>query len=157
MKICILALMVALSFVACNTSVYKTQELDLSSHQFSLKVQAPEGASVTIDSLGSMTEMVIKKEDQNFLLKIIKQEALPSHTVASLKAESIKEKSMNSGFKIIEEQPDGYVYEIDWLNNSKNYNFFKAKIEQNITYTFYGDILGVLTKEQAASLYSCLK
>ena len=144
-----------LAIVSCKKES-KYADYDLIQHGLSLKIKAPAEPEVNVTDLGIAKDIAIKK-GEHFHIQIISS-AVSTYSVEDLVKEKREEVEAGPFFsEIIEENPNGFVFEKKIDENNINYDFRYIRIQGDTEYSFQTGLLGKFSKEDAIDMFEAVQ
>lgn len=145
------------SILACKSSPTNGwQELDLLSHGLPVSIQAPADPEITKQDMGVWQDVTIKSGDDYYVQLICST----ASTVDVNKVKSgILEEVENGPFfsKIIEDHPNGFIFEKKISEERTNYDFRYIKIMGDKEYVFQTGLIGTFTEEGVKKMYAAVQ
>ena len=158
LAVLVLSLAILSSCSEAKKPVYQLQELDLLPQGVPLKIKAPKGSDVKKETLaGIMDDIEVSKADEKFCIGIKGQPMLPDMTPTAMKAAELSRIKTVQGFtKIIREEGDGFVYEINY-GSGPVLDFYYVVTRGENVYEFKVGDLGTYSPEQVDAMYDAAK
>lgn len=134
----------------------KYPELDLLEYGVPLKINAPESSVVTVDDLGIVQDITVRKGDKFYLQIIAGTSYLNSlkEVVEKQKADAISSSSFS---KIIEEDEHGFIFEKKYASDRISYDFRYVRLQGDNEYVFQTGLLGQFSLEEVKEMYSAIQ
>ena len=158
-KIFLLFLGVALFSVACQKDTQaEWKPKELLQYGLPITILAPDSTIVKSDDLGGgLIKDVTVKGGKDYFIQIYASQA-ETNDIARLKSDQLSEVKGNRFFsKIINEEADGFLYEMVIDSNTTNYGFRHIRVQGDMEYIFQPGLIGNFTLEQAERMYDAVK
>ena len=129
-------------------------EKDLLSYGIPITIKMPDSAEINMMDWGVQKDLTISEDWYN--LQIFSSKAL-THDLSKLKNNKLQEVKSNPYFsQIIQEDPDGFIFEIK-LDSLLNYDFRHFKIQGDNEYSFQAGMVGERSLEEVERLYQIVR
>jgi len=148
-----------ITIMACqnNTATSNLKSTDLLQYGIPITIMAPDSIAVKSGNLGFSQDVTIKGEEAGFDLQIFAYSAT-TMDINKVKEEQLAEIKSNRYFsKIIQEDPDGFLYEMALDSTNLNYGFKYLRIQGDKEYTFQTAMVGTFSLEEAKGMYEAVK
>lgn len=159
MKKVIFTLMLSASLMwSCQTDINADlAEKDLMEYGVPVTIMAPDSATVKARNMGSLMKDVTVKGEGNYDLQIMASSATTSD-LARVKAEQLATVKTNRYFsRILSEEENGFLYEMEIDSNNLNYNFRYIHLQGDQEIIFSAGMASTLTQEEAERIYEAVK
>jgi len=132
-------------------------EKDLMEYGVPVTIMAPDSATVKARNMGSLMKDVTVKGEGNYDLQIMASSATTSD-LARVKAEQLATVKTNRYFsRILSEEENGFLYEMEIDSNNLNYNFRYIHLQGDQEIIFSAGMASTLTQEEAERVYEAVK
>ena len=132
-------------------------EKDLMEYGVPVTIMAPDSATVKARNMGSLMKDVTVKGEGNYDLQIMASSATTSD-LARVKAEQLATVKTNRYFsRILSEEENGFLYEMEIDSNNLNYNFRYIHLQGDQEIIFPAGMASTLTQEEAERVYEAVK
>jgi hypothetical protein len=139
--------------IACKKGM-TLQATDLNKYGAPFSIMAPKNVVVTATNLGGAMDDITLVKDR-FDVQIIGGTKTAADA-KTLKAEKIAElKTTSPTFKMLKEEEDGFVYEMQI--DTTVYNFFYAKIVGDKQFSFQTGFTATATQAEATEMYEAVR
>jgi len=148
-----------ITVLACqnNAATSNLKPTDLLQYGIPITIMAPDSIVVKSGNLGFSQDVTIKGEEADFDLQIFAYNATTTD-VNKVKQEQLEEIKSNRYFsKIVQEDPDGFIYEMALDSTNLNYGFKYLRIQGDKEYTFQTAMVGTFSLEEAKGMYEAVK
>lgn len=148
-----------ITLIACqsNTATSNLKPTDLLEYGIPITIMAPDSIAVKTGNLGFSKDVTIKGEEAGFDLQIFAHNAT-STDINKVKQEQLEEIKSNRYFsKIVQEDPDGFIYEMALDSTNLNYGFKYLRLQGDKEYTFQTAMVGTFTLEEAKGMYEAVR
>ena len=155
---CLILGIATLGVFACqNTSKTTLKPLNLLQYSIPMTIMAPDSAKVVSGSLSFSHDVTIKSEADNYDIQIFAYDATTTN-LASVKASHLAEVTSNTYFsKIIEEEEEGFIYEMTFDSTATNYGFRYLRIQGDREYIFQSGLVGIFNLKEVKTMYNAVK
>lgn len=131
--------------------------LELLQYGLPVTVLAPDSAAVKSDDLGGLIKDVTVKGGDDYSIQIYATDATTTD-LAKVKAAQLAEVKSNRYFsKIIEEEENGFLYEMKLDSTNINYGFRHVRVQGDMEFVFQPSLIGTFTLEEARRMYEAVK
>ena len=146
-----------LFFLGCqNDAKTNLKPLDLLQYGAAITIMAPDSAKVTTEDLLVQKDISIKKGDDYFVQVSISD--VTSTDIPTVKAERLALVKSDKYFKkIIEDKPDGFIYETQIDSTYHNFGFQRVNIQGTKEYIFQTGFTGQYSLEDVKRMYEATK
>ena len=158
MRLFTLCLLIPLLFTACaGDGNAGFRELDLTTYNIPVTIQAPDSAKVVTGSLtGPIDDVTVKSPADRYAVQILAS-AASTNDMARLKAEELELVRENRYFeKIVSEEPAGFVFE-NRIDSTALYGFRYIVYRGDREIVFQNTFDGVYTLEEIQRMYDSVK
>jgi len=136
---------------SCSEPKSTYPDLDLMSYGLPIKIKAPLDAEVKFSDMLLMKDVTVKKDDYD--MQIFASEVI-SLDVAKIKAEQLNAQKAKPTFsKVIEEVPNGFIFEKFRSDSTLNYDFRYVRIQGDQQYIFQTGLVGKFTEKQVKDMF----
>jgi len=145
--------------IACQSSGSKSdmRSLDLLKYGIPMTIMAPDSVAVKSGSLSFSKDVTIKGEESGFDIQIFAYDATSMDTEV-VKKEQLEQIKDNPYFsKIVQEDPNGFIYEIALDSTSTNYGFKYMRVQGDKEYIFQNGMTGSFSLEEATTMYEAVQ
>ena len=157
MRVVLSLLMFSILIWSCKSDpVSEYKELDLLSYGVPLKIMAPDSSDIKKEDWITQQGVTIKK-GKDYEVQVWAGTASTTDMVAfkANKLAEVKNKEIFS--KIIQEDPDGFIFENQLDSNTLYYGFYYLVLQGDFEYTFQNGLRGDFTQEQAENMYRAVR
>ena len=154
-----LLLITAILFIFSCKQEPKTNyvELNLLEHGIPLTIMAPPEPEIKKTDLTVMQDITIKKTDENYYIQLYASSANTTD-VQKLKSEQLEDVKKNPYFsKIIEEFPQGFIYEKQLDTTNISYGFKHLHVQGDQEFIFQNGLIGMFQLEDIKNMYEAVK
>ena len=133
--------------------------VDLSSYGVSASLLVPDSSALDIktNDLGIMQDITVQ-DGEGYSIQIFASQAGKSSSVQKLLQEQKEEVKKHPLFsRMVEEYPDGFIFENRIDSTTTSFDFRKVKIHQGQEYIFRTGLLGIFTEEQVKKMYKAIQ
>lgn len=131
-------------------------DLDLLKHGISIKIKAPEGASVEVNDMGIAKDVAVTN-GKDFYIQILNSNAV-DYDAKNLKSQELIYLQKKDYFsKLIEEDDYGFIFEKKFGENKLNYDFRYFKIQGDQEYKFQVGLIGDFTEADVRNMYDAIQ
>ena len=159
MKYYYLLLLSCLSLFACQNTASKSdlQPLDLLKYGIPITIMAPDSVAISNGTLSFSQDVTIKGEEPGFDIQIFGYDAATTN-IDAVKGEHLADIKTNRYFsKIIQEDSDGFIYEIALDSTNLNYGFKHIRIQGDREYIFQTAMVGSFNLEDTKRMYEAVQ
>ncbi|NJL77535.1 MAG: hypothetical protein HC892_23365 [Saprospiraceae bacterium] len=151
-------LIIVLALSACQQDKTNWKPLDLLAYGVPMTIEVPIDSPQIKTSNGLLGEKeVIVKAGNGFDL-LITYQAAGTSDMTQLKATQIDYvKDIPNFSKIIEEQPDGFIYETVVDSSNVFYGFRYIRLQGDNQYVFQSGMIGAFTLDEAKQMYQAVQ
>ena len=136
---------------SCAEPKAKYPDFDLMSYGLPIKIKAPADAEVKFSDMLLMKDVTLKKDDYD--MQIFASEVI-TLDIAKIKAEQLAGQKAKSSFsKVIQDDPNGFIFEKMRSDSTANYDFRYIKIQGDQQYIFQTGLVGKFTEQQVRDMY----
>jgi len=136
---------------SCSEPKANYPDLDLMSYGLPIKIKAPLDAKVKFSDMLLMKDVTVKKDDYD--LQIFGSEVV-TLDIAKIKQEQLNAAKAKSSFsKVIQDDPNGFIFEKVRIDSSLNYDFRYIKIQGDQQYVFQTGLIGKFTEDQVRDMF----
>lgn len=140
---------------ACSEPKSNYPDLDLMGHGLPIKIKAPANADVKFSDMLLMKDVTVKKDEYD--LQIFASEVI-TLDIAKIKAEQLNGQKIKSSFsKIIQDDPNGFIFEKLRSDSTLNYDFRYIKIQGDQQYIFQTGLVGKFSEQQVRDMYESVQ
>lgn len=145
-------------FCTCTTEpVQKWKELDLLSHGIPFSILAPDSANVVVTDFGKIVKDVTIKKGKDYSIQIFASDARIAD-IAKVKEAQVNEVKSNPYYsKIVEDFPNGFIYESKLDSTRINYGFKYVKLQGDKEYLISNGMIGSFTLDQVKQMYTAVE
>ena len=148
-----------LFLVACqNTnSSSDMRSLDLLQYGIPMTIMAPDSVEVKSGSISFSKDVTIKGEEPGFDIQVFAYDATSMDNQV-VKNEQLEQVKANRYFsKIVQDDPNGFIYEIALDSTSLNYGFKYVRVQGDREYIFQNGMVGSFSLEEATKMYEAVQ
>lgn len=144
-------------FCACNSEpAQKWNELDLLSHGIPFSILAPDSAEVVVTDFGSIVKDVTIKKGKDYSIQIFASDARITD-IEKIKSGQLNEVKSNPYYsKIVQDYPEGFIYESKLDSTRTNYGFKYIKLQGNKEYLISNGMIGSFDLDQVKKMYGAI-
>ena len=136
---------------SCSEPKSTYPDLDLMRYGLPIKIKAPLDAEVKMSDMLLMKDVTVKKDEYD--MQIFSSEAM-TPDATKIKAEQLKDQKSKSTFsKIIQEDPNGFIFEKFRSDSTLNYDFRYIRIQGDEQYIFQTGLIGKFSEKQVREMY----
>ncbi len=150
---------VLLLTLACqDTPQTNYKPLNLLPHGLPITIQAPEGVKINMEDMGVMKDItVVEGLGHTYNVQIFSSAAntINFQQVKNEHLEEIKSREMFT--KLIEESPNGFIYEQQIDSTHIGYGFKYVHIQGDQEFIFQNGILGIFKLEDIKNMYRAVQ
>jgi len=152
MKKIIILLTLAFGIIACNSD--GLESINLQEHGANIDIKMPAGAEINSEPLGLRKEITVKQDKFNVIILVADE---VTQTAAEMKKEKLEGvKALDIFSKIIQEDDNGFIYEINQGAN-KNYDFRYVYVKNGTSHDFRRNFVGDYTLNEVKTMYKAVK
>lgn len=130
-------------------------DMDLMKHGLPIKIKAPVDAKVKMSDMFLMKDVTVKKDDYD--LQIFESEVI-TQNIESIKGEQLSTQKAKPTFsKVIQEDPNGFIFEKFRSDSTLNYDFRYVRIQGDKQYIFQTGLIGKFTEQQVRNMYESVQ
>lgn len=151
--ICILFSLFLITSCSEPKSIYP--DLDLMRDGLPIKIKAPADAKVKMSDMLLMKDVTVIKDEYN--LQIFASEYI-TKDISKIKAEQLNTQKVLPTFsKIIQDDPNGFIFEKLRSDSTLNYDFRYIRIQGDQQYIFQTGLVGKFTEKQVRDMYESVQ
>jgi len=152
MKKIILLLAIAFGTIACNSDGLET--INLQEHGANIDIKAPADVEITGEPIGLRQEIRVKQDQFNIIILVAEEATQTVEEMKKAKLESVK--SLDIFSKVIQEDDNGFIYEIN-QGTEKNYDFRYIYVKNGTSHDFRRYFSGDYTLDEVKKMYNAVK
>lgn len=142
--------------MSCKESSTNLESMSLLEYGLPIKINAPEGVTVTVDDLGVWKDVTVK-DSLDFNLQIIASQST-TFEKSKIVADQLSDVKAGRYFsKVIEEYEDGFIFEKKIDEENINYDFRFIKLNGDREYIFQTGLLGTFSEEAVRNMYNAVQ
>ena len=140
---------------ACGEPKANLPEMDLMKHGLPIKIKAPIDAKVEVSDMLLMKDVVVQKDD--YYLQIFSSDAMTTD-IAKIKEDRMNEVKAKSSFiKIIQDDPNGFIFEKMRSDSTSNYDFRHIRLQGDKQYIFQTGLIGKFSEATVREIYQSVQ
>jgi len=125
------------------------------SYGLPIKIKAPLEAKVNFNDVLLMKDVTVKKDDYD--LQIFASEVI-TLDIAKIKTEQLNAQKAKPTFsKVIQDDPNGFIFEKFRSDSTLNYDFRYIKIQGDQQYIFQTGLIGKFTEQQVKDMFASVQ
>lgn len=151
------SLILILVLVSCSSEPKQQwNNLDLLSYGIPFSVLAPDSAKVNVTDFGKIVKDVTIKKGDDYSIQIFASDARITD-MAQIKNGQLSEVKSNPYFsKIVEDYPNGFIYESKLDSTKTNYGFKYIKLQGDKEYLISNGMIGSFDLKQIENMYQAI-
>ena len=140
---------------SCGEPKSNYPDLDLMSYGLPIKIKAPVDAQVKMSDMVLMKDVTVIKDDYD--MQIFASEII-TLDVAKIKEEQLNTLKAKPTFsKIIEDGPNGFIFEKFRSDSTLNYDFRHIRIQGDQQYIFQTGMVGKFSEKAVRDMYQSVQ
>lgn len=151
-------LLVLVTALGCktDTSLSDMEDLSLLTYGVPITIKAPAGADVKKSNLGVFDDVTIKAGEDYYVQLLASDATLLD--VALVKQDLLADIKASRYFSsIVEDFPDGFIYEKQIDSSNTNYSFRHVKIHGDKEYIFQTGLVGQYSIDDVKTMYRAVQ
>jgi hypothetical protein len=144
--------------IACQSDKTKWHSLDLLSYGVPMTIEVPLDSPKIKTSDGLLGEKEVTVKAGNGFDLLITYEPVGTNDMTKLKSTQLEYvKDIPNFSKIIEDQPDGFIYETVVDSNNIFYGFRYIRLQGDKQYVFQSGMIGAFTLDETKRMYQAVQ